>query len=63
MPATKFAVPPWRAGCKSAGFDAVEIDKLDAYRRSNGFLTADEAVENNAPSRGSRARAGDADWG
>jgi hypothetical protein len=38
-------VGEWIAGCKSAGFDAVEIDNLDAYTRSNGILTADDAVK------------------
>ena len=31
-------------GCANAGFDAVEIDNLDSYSRSNGLLTEDNAV-------------------
>ena len=34
----------WIAGCKQAGFDAVEIDNLDSYSRSAGLLTADDDV-------------------
>lgn len=34
----------WIAGCKSAGFDAVEIDNLDSYSRSGGRLKEDDAV-------------------
>jgi hypothetical protein len=34
----------WVDGCKQAGFDAVEIDNLDSYSRSQGLLTADDAV-------------------
>ncbi|HEY6036342.1 MAG TPA: endo alpha-1,4 polygalactosaminidase [Kofleriaceae bacterium] len=30
--------------CKSAGFDAVEIDNLDSYSRSQGLLVADDNV-------------------
>jgi hypothetical protein len=37
-------VGEWIAGCKSAGFDAIEIDNLDSYARSNELLTAAEAV-------------------
>jgi len=34
----------WIAGCKRAGFDAIEIDNLDSYARSRGLLTEDHAV-------------------
>lgn len=34
----------WISKCKSAGFDAVEIDNLDSYSRSNGLLTEDDNV-------------------
>jgi hypothetical protein len=34
----------WIAGCKDAGFDAVEIDNLDSYSRSSGLLSEDDAV-------------------
>jgi hypothetical protein len=34
----------WIDGCKQAGFDAIEIDNLDSYSRSQGLLTADDAV-------------------
>lgn len=34
----------WISGCKQAGFDAVEIDNLDSYSRSQGMLTADDNV-------------------
>ncbi|MCX5746352.1 MAG: endo alpha-1,4 polygalactosaminidase [Proteobacteria bacterium] len=34
----------WITGCKTAGFDAVEIDNLDSFARSTGLLTADDAV-------------------
>ena len=34
----------WIAGCKTAGFDAVEIDNLDSYSRSNGLITQNDAV-------------------
>lgn len=34
----------WIDGCAAAGFDAVEIDNLDSYTRSQGRLTADHAV-------------------
>jgi hypothetical protein len=32
-------VGSWIAQCKTDGFDAVEIDNLDSYSRSNGLLT------------------------
>jgi len=32
------------AGCKQAGFDAIEIDNLDSYTRSQNLLTEDNAV-------------------
>jgi hypothetical protein len=34
----------WISGCGDAGFDAVEIDNLDSYSRSNGLLDQDGAV-------------------
>ena len=34
----------WIDGCKTAGFDAVEIDNLDSYSRSGNRLTEDNAV-------------------
>ncbi len=34
----------WIKGCKTAGFDAVEIDNLDTYSRSNGLISQDQAV-------------------
>jgi hypothetical protein len=34
----------WIDGCKTAGFDAVEIDNLDSYSRSTGLLTEDNNV-------------------
>jgi hypothetical protein len=34
----------WIDGCKQSGFDALEIDNLDSYTRSQGRLTADDAV-------------------
>ena len=34
----------WIAGCKTAGFDAVEIDNLDSYSRSNGLISQNDAV-------------------
>jgi hypothetical protein len=34
----------WITGCHRAGFDAVEIDNLDSYTRSNGLLSQDNAV-------------------
>jgi hypothetical protein len=30
----------WIAKCKSDGFDAVEVDNLDSYSRSNGLLSS-----------------------
>ena len=35
---------PWLTGCKQAGFDAVEIDNLDSYARSQNLLTQDDNV-------------------
>ncbi len=32
-------VTPWIAGCRAAGFDAVEIDNLDSHTRSAGMLS------------------------
>jgi hypothetical protein len=37
-------VDGWIDGCAQAGFAAVEIDNLDSYTRSQGLLTADNAV-------------------
>jgi hypothetical protein len=34
----------WIAGCAKAGFDAVEIDNLDTYTRSNKRIREDDAV-------------------
>jgi hypothetical protein len=34
----------WITSCGSDGFDAVEIDNLDTYSRSEGLLTQDHAV-------------------
>lgn len=34
----------WITGCGTDGFDAVEIDNLDTYSRSDGLLTQDHAV-------------------
>ncbi len=34
----------WIAGCAADGFDAVEIDNLDTFTRSNGLVTEDDAV-------------------
>jgi len=35
---------PWLTGCAQAGFDAVEIDNLDSYARSQNLLTQDDNV-------------------
>ena len=37
-------VGDWIAGCGSDDFDAVEIDNLDSYSRSQGLLIQDDAV-------------------
>ncbi|HEX7827381.1 MAG TPA: endo alpha-1,4 polygalactosaminidase [Mycobacterium sp.] len=37
-------VKPWIDGCRSAGFDAVEIDNLDSYTRSEDALTVDDNI-------------------
>ncbi len=34
----------WIDGCQQAGFDALELDNLDSYTRSEGLLTADDNV-------------------
>ncbi|WAS95154.1 endo alpha-1,4 polygalactosaminidase [Nannocystis punicea] len=34
----------WISGCAADGFDAVEIDNLDSYSRSQDLLTQDDAV-------------------
>ncbi|WP_239100149.1 endo alpha-1,4 polygalactosaminidase [Phycicoccus sp. CSK15P-2] len=38
-------VGPWVRGCAEDGYDAVEIDNLDSWTRSDGLLTEDDAVE------------------
>ncbi|MEH3076246.1 MAG: endo alpha-1,4 polygalactosaminidase [Quadrisphaera sp.] len=35
-------VGPWFRGCAESGFDAVEVDNLDSWTRSQGRLTADD---------------------
>jgi hypothetical protein len=35
-------VGPWIEGCRDAGYDAVEIDNLDSFSRSEGRLTAED---------------------
>jgi hypothetical protein len=37
-------VGSWIDGCKTAGFDAIEIDNLDSYARSHALLTEDTNV-------------------
>jgi len=37
-------VGAWIDGCASAGYDAIEIDNLDSYSRSQGTLSADDCV-------------------
>ncbi|MBN1611045.1 MAG: endo alpha-1,4 polygalactosaminidase [Polyangiaceae bacterium] len=37
-------VGAWIAGCAADGFDAVELDNLDSYSRSDGLLEPDQAV-------------------
>ena len=37
-------VDGWIDGCKTAGFDAIEIDNLDSYSRSHALLTPDNNV-------------------
>ncbi|MGE5182869.1 MAG: endo alpha-1,4 polygalactosaminidase [Acidobacteriota bacterium] len=37
-------VDGWIDGCKQAGFNAIEIDNLDSYTRSQGLITPDDAV-------------------
>ncbi|MFD6286161.1 endo alpha-1,4 polygalactosaminidase [Streptomyces sp. NPDC060205] len=37
-------VDQWIDGCAKKGFDAVEPDNYDSYTRSDGLLTADDAV-------------------
>ncbi|MBY6438076.1 endo alpha-1,4 polygalactosaminidase [Rhodococcus kroppenstedtii] len=37
-------VAPWIEQCRTDGYDAVEIDNLDSYTRSNGMLSADDNV-------------------
>jgi len=34
----------WISGCKAAGYQAIEIDNLDSYSRSQDLLTQDHAV-------------------
>jgi len=35
----------WISGCAQQGFDAIEIDNLDSYSRSQGLLTPEQAVQ------------------
>ncbi len=35
---------PWLTGCAEDGYDAVELDNLDSWTRSDGLLTDDDAV-------------------
>jgi hypothetical protein len=35
---------PWIVGCKNDGYDAVEIDNLDSFTRSNDLLDENDAV-------------------
>lgn len=37
-------VGDWMDGCGDAGFDAIEIDNLDTYARSDGLISQDSAV-------------------
>jgi hypothetical protein len=37
-------VGPWIAGCKASGFDAVEVDNLDSYSRSDDLLDENNNV-------------------
>lgn len=37
-------VGDWIDGCAADGFEAVEIDNLDTYARSDGLITEDDAV-------------------
>jgi hypothetical protein len=37
-------VQAWMTGCQQAGYQAIEIDNLDSYTRSQNLLTADDAV-------------------
>lgn len=37
-------VQTWMTGCQQAGYQAIEIDNLDSYTRSQSLLTADDAV-------------------
>lgn len=36
-------VEPWVRGCADDGFDAVEVDNLDSFTRSEGLLDEDDA--------------------
>lgn len=38
-------ISPWIDTCTQDGFDAAELDNLDSYTRSNGRLTAADAIE------------------
>ncbi|GGL25262.1 hypothetical protein GCM10012283_04310 [Phycicoccus endophyticus] len=38
-------VAPWVTGCADHGYDAVELDNLDSYTRSEGALTREDAAE------------------
>ena len=35
---------PWIEGCKNDGYDAVELDNLDSFSRSNELLDENDAV-------------------
>jgi Glycoside-hydrolase family GH114 len=37
-------VQTWMTGCQQAGYQAIEIDNLDSYTRSQSLMTADDAV-------------------
>ncbi|MFW6775555.1 endo alpha-1,4 polygalactosaminidase [Nocardioides sp. CPCC 205120] len=37
-------VRPWIEGCAADGFDAVELDNLDSFLRSDGLLTLEDAA-------------------
>lgn len=51
-------VGAWIAGCKAAGFDAVEIDNLDSYTRSGGLVQDTDAVATMALFSGAAHAAG-----
>ena len=49
-------VGAWIAKCAADGFDAVEIDNLDTFTRTDGLITEGDAVAQIAPLRRCRAR-------